>query len=211
MENIDHVKALLSSAYHDYAGSRCCFLNMCTIPGYVLAQQAIEKILKAITYYTAGKTIRLSNDKSHDLLAWRTKAKESMPSLIELDSHDLLLQRLTNAFNGKYPDAKVSPDIRSSNDLMGIDVLVITAFLSVPYPTAFFQTFILTVAGVLQPESTWGTLNNPSLIHAAESRSDELGELLMTAIRATSELQVVPAFCNAASPSITYKQAATAA
>ncbi|MGM9484887.1 hypothetical protein ACS5PN_27090 [Roseateles sp. NT4] len=173
-------------AHHDYAGARCCFRNSCVIPGFVLAQQATEKLLKAIVYERSGETRKLGAGTAHDLEAWANEAVQVEPKLRTIQAHTALLRLLTQAFDGKYADAKNRPtQDRSSEHLEQIDALIAELLRHTPALPFFLHDFVLGVvqADFVWPPAAWAVHQNPAVLQALEDRYADVGDVLMGAVR----------------------------
>jgi hypothetical protein len=134
----------LLKAFDDYAGARCLLLNF--LPsGFLLAQQGVEKMLKAylkIAYPDRKIFIGKNGLKageievvaSHDLVAHARLVEESFPqlNLKILADYQWLLEKLSYCFYGKYPDSGSSFASSTTAWLADIDSLMVRLSLSLP-------------------------------------------------------------------------------
>lgn len=129
-------------AVQDYASARCLLLNGLS-GGYILAQQAIEKLLKAyltVAYpnqrsFIGKKGIRekvLPVTASHDLIAHHRLAEESFPSLAIGSTENELLTNLSFCFHGKYPDEKTPLKFKTTAWREELDDLLVPWSLGLP-------------------------------------------------------------------------------
>jgi hypothetical protein len=134
----------LYHAVQDYASARCLLLNELS-GGFVLAQQAIEKLLKAyltVAYpdqlpFIGRKGLRekvLPVTASHDLIAHQRLAEESFPFLAIGSAETELLTNLSFCFQGKYPDEKTPLKYTTTAWLEELDDLFVTWSLGLPVP-----------------------------------------------------------------------------
>src|SRR5436309_1486797 len=94
------VAAFAFQAREDYAAARCAVLNG-HFSGFILAEQAAEKLLKAYVYM-ALKTTGIPK-LGHRLGDALELVKDKYPHL-NLGRHQKILLRLQDYFEGKYPD-----------------------------------------------------------------------------------------------------------
>lgn len=128
----------LKQSAEDYAAARCCLING-MFPGFVLAQQAVEKTLKAYIQiidpdWKASKKSGVLDDVtfSHDLLMYAQKVDKHYPSLKLQDNFGSLLELLSKCFEGKYPNGKSHPKIRSTSSLLEIDCFLVPLLKDIP-------------------------------------------------------------------------------
>lgn len=132
----------LGKAFHDYPGSRCLLLNHLPT-GFVLAQQAVEKLLKAflrVAYPTVAKFVGkggltpsvLPVHSSHDLLAHATLVEAEFPRIQILSEYSSLLRELSLNFERKYPDSQAPHSSSTTEWLREIDRLVINLSMNIP-------------------------------------------------------------------------------
>lgn len=131
-------------AVEDYAAARCCILNG-RFSGFVLAQQAVEKLLKAYlicsrpgTSRWVGKGPGLSPkvldevNSGHDLLAHARLVDCDYPAMSIEHQHGDLLERLSRRFQAKYPDEPRQIGSTSGAELDELDELLVGLFLRLP-------------------------------------------------------------------------------
>jgi hypothetical protein len=119
------------AAAEDYIAARCCLLNS-LLSGLVLAEQAIEKILKAYIYLQ-DPSIRLVSAELHSIELLATRVTAMFPQLT-WPVEQSFLEKLTLYFNTKYPDAKSEhPRSRSTAELISLDILFIYLCVELPF------------------------------------------------------------------------------
>jgi hypothetical protein len=164
------VSLWLHKAFQDYPGSRCLLLNHLPI-GFALAQQAVEKLLKAflqVSHPTAAKFVGkgaaaasgLPVTPSHDLLAHATLVEAQFPQVQILSKYSWLLRELNLNFERKYPDSQAPHSSSTSEWLRSIDELVINLSLNIPLDLetrwrtgVFHSAWPLVLSG--QPDPPW--------------------------------------------------------
>lgn len=126
-----HRRALqfLMQGAEDYAATRCCLLNG-QFPGLYLAQQAVEKHLKA-TLMLAGETV----GRTHDLHRLSERAEKLG---LTLRAHSETLSTLSRHWEEKYPDRPGSR-VTSTRELMGIDSLMAQMVDQIPMPGPYLR------------------------------------------------------------------------
>ncbi len=152
------------NANQDYVAARCCILNG-LFAGFILASQAIEKLLKAIIYLETGEEMK----RSHNPYELKEKLKKIKD--YSLDGFDLTLKKLYDHYLSRYHED--NPRIHadgssggSSEELKLIDELWFTLVEKLPMPDevkyrmAFF-------ADLFEPNpywlnGVWLTKNNSS-------------------------------------------------
>lgn len=152
----------LNQASEDYTAARCCILNG-FFSGFVLAQQGIEKLLKAHLLVNGEKNI-----KTHKLL----KLKEILEQSYEYDLkqyHDIL-HKLQNEFFYKYPDVGENPiTSKSTADLKIVDELwfYLIERLNIPDEVKYRTKFYASLCDdnpFYQFEKSWMLINNASIL-----------------------------------------------
>ncbi|MFH1308713.1 MAG: hypothetical protein ABIH51_01735 [Patescibacteria group bacterium] len=119
------------SASDDYVVSRCCILNGLFV-GFILACQAIKKLLKAFIYLETEEETKLTGSDKHNPF----KLKEQLQKVkkYELDKFDSLLKKLHDHYQSRYYDNKVSGRGASSSELDTIDELWVCLIEALPTP-----------------------------------------------------------------------------
>jgi len=122
---------MFMSASDDYIASRCCILNG-LFSGFVLACQAIEKILKVFVYLETREKTKLTKNDKHNPF----KLKEELQKVKKygLDKFDGLLQKLYDHYQCRYYDNEVSGQGASSSELDTIDELWVYLVEILPIP-----------------------------------------------------------------------------
>ncbi|WP_146191290.1 hypothetical protein [Acidovorax sp. HMWF018] len=132
----------LFQATEDYSSSRCLFLSGLS-GGFMLAQQALEKLLKAhltIAHPDHSKFIGpqglapkvLDVAAGHDLVAHLRLAEKQFPHLA-LDPGQLeLITNLSYCFHSKYPDVETPLESRTTAWLDEIDRIFVRWSLGLP-------------------------------------------------------------------------------
>jgi hypothetical protein len=168
----------LDRAFQDYAGSRCLILNHLPA-GFVLAQQAVEKLLKAYLRTShpsvwkfvgkGGLTDPLLHvTPSHDLLAHATLVETHFPRVQILSKYSWLLRELSLSFERKYPDNQAPSGSSTTEWLRSIDELVVDLALKVPADSktlwrigVFHSAWPLVLSGQADPPwSIWVRKDN---------------------------------------------------
>jgi hypothetical protein len=134
----------VSKAFDDYAAARCLLLNWLPA-GFILAQQAIEKMLKAylrIKYPSESRFVgskykqpcTLPVNASHDLIAHAKLVLIEFPELhLEpLIKHEWLLKALSLLYEQKYPDSSAPHNSSTTAWLQDIDDLMISLSMQLP-------------------------------------------------------------------------------
>jgi hypothetical protein len=134
----------LRHAVNDYASARCLLLNG-LFGGLVLAQQALEKLLKSyLTIEHPGRTKfigkkdalalpSLDVNPSHDLVAHWRLAEKSFPHHLALDqSQQDLIANLSYCFHSKYPGVVTPLKSKTTAWLDELDRIFVSWALGVP-------------------------------------------------------------------------------
>ncbi|CAN7476180.1 HEPN domain-containing protein [Caballeronia sp. LjRoot31] len=93
----------------DYAAARCCLLNG-LFPGFVMAEQAVEKLIKGFII-TKDASFKPKPRQGHDLAWLCTKLQELYPH-ISIAPYERIIKLLQACYDGRYPD--------SGNDRFGL-------------------------------------------------------------------------------------------
>jgi len=124
----------------DYIAARCCILNA-LFPGFVLASQAIEKLLKALIYLDGG-----GETKGHNPFDLKEKLKGLKN--YNLDKYDGTLKKLYDHYQSRYHDNKTTGQGASREELPELDALWLDLIEKLPVPDeakyriAFFNFLI---------------------------------------------------------------------
>jgi hypothetical protein len=133
----------LHHAVEDYASARCLLLHGLS-GGFILAQQALEKLLKAFltiahpghTQFVGGRrplaTAELEVSPSHDLVAHLRLAEQRFPSLALAPQQLELITNLSYCFHSKYPDAETPLKSKTTAWLLELDRIFVTWSLALP-------------------------------------------------------------------------------
>jgi HEPN domain len=136
----DHKYATLMiyGATADYTAARCCILNG-LFRGFMLASEAIEKLLKALIYLESGEEMK----SGHNVFALKEKLKQSRD--YGLDRYDDQLNKLYDHYQSRYHDNPVTGKGATSAEFPVIDNLWLELIEKLPVPdevkyqTAFFS------------------------------------------------------------------------
>ncbi|SAL19053.1 HEPN domain-containing protein [Caballeronia telluris] len=104
----------------DYGAARCCLLHG-LFPGFVMAEQAVEKLIKAFLL-TADPTFKPKKGQGHNLAAFCARLIEKYPA-ISLDGFEPTIQLLQACYDGRYPDSAADPMPRATAELHNVDRL----------------------------------------------------------------------------------------
>lgn len=167
--------------FHDYAGCRCAFRNLCIMSGFILAEQCVEKLLKAWIYVKSGEVKKIKGQDPHCLEALADRSMNFDSGPIDFSKWRPLLGKLTDSFNGKYADGKKSGkrDSKSSRELDSIDELVCKLLSALPARNGFLTEFELVAAEVISPEIHWIVSENKYFGDVLEGSRSELGDFVM--------------------------------
>jgi len=119
-------------ASKDYVAARCCTFNGLVSVGFILACQAVEKILKAFIYLENGEQMKQGHNPY--------KLKEKLKTLrdYKIDRYDTLLKKLYDHYLARYyEDCRRHEDGTSgacSDELMEIDKLWLELVRRLPIP-----------------------------------------------------------------------------
>lgn len=152
-------------AVWDYGAARCALLNG-MFSGFILAQQAIEKLMKAYIY-ASSKELPIKRYK-HGMAQLASEVSARFPEL-DLGKHEWIYLRLENYYNEKYPDVPVTmTDGRSTREFMAVDELAVSLFVFIPFEEDFkrslgiFPIFYHHDA-LMQPAYRWIRAHNMAL------------------------------------------------
>ncbi len=114
-------------ATSDYIAARCCILNA-LFPGFTLASQAIEELLKALIYLESGEEM----ENGHNPFGLKEKLKGLKN--YDLDKYDDLLKKLYDHYQSRYHNNKTTGKGASSEELPDIDALWLELIEKLPVP-----------------------------------------------------------------------------
>ncbi|WP_074406652.1 HEPN domain-containing protein [Aquimarina megaterium] len=173
-------------ASEDYLGCRCCFFNGLLSPGFVLAEQAIEKELKSILLLlNPSENVRkLGNHKIVPLLQKIENIKK-----LGLTKFEPLGNRLSNIYElSRYPDNKLNKEINHWT-ISGIEIVEIDEFFFFLNEVSPLPDELKIRSGIyayLSPKkkhtlNDWATMENKAYMARKESfekRYEEFEEYL---------------------------------
>jgi hypothetical protein len=145
-------------ASDDYAAARCCILNA-LFPGFQLACQAIEKMLKALIFFETGEKMR----SEHDVFKLKEKLKKSKD--YGIDQYDDILKKLAAHYQGRYFENHAGGG--GTDELKDIDELWVHLVKQMPMPQEILYRMKF-FADLFEPRTTllngkWIKLNNKAL------------------------------------------------
>lgn len=146
------------TATGDYTAARCCILNG-LFSGFVLASEAIEKLLKAAIYLETGEEVMTG----HDSFALKEKLKRARD--YGLDGYDEILKKLYLHYQSRYHENHGGG--ASSRELVEIDALWLELMEKLPIPdeakyrTAFYS--FIAEPNEFWRNDVWLTTNNQAL------------------------------------------------
>ncbi|NUX55906.1 HEPN domain-containing protein [Paraburkholderia youngii] len=148
----------------DYAAARCCLLNG-LFPGFVMAEQAVEKLIKGfILFMDPG--FKPKNKKGHDLASLIT-VLQSHYGHVSLDPHKKTIALLQSSYDGRYPDSGSDRLAHMTSQLHDVDELYIYLLDQSPITGdlrfqigawPYLYTAYLRITNM--PDPTWMMLNN---------------------------------------------------
>ena len=104
----------------DYGAARCCLING-LFPGFVMAEQAVEKLIKGILL-TADPSFKPKRSQGHDLTFLCSKLQETYPA-ISLSGFEDTIKMLQSCYDGRYPDSGTDALAHTTAQLRSIDEL----------------------------------------------------------------------------------------
>lgn len=104
----------------DYGAARCCLING-LFPGFVMAEQAVEKLIKGILL-TADPSFKPKRGYGHDLAFLCAKLQETYPG-ISLSVFEDTIKMLQSCYDGRYPDSGTNSLAHTTAQLRSIDEL----------------------------------------------------------------------------------------
>jgi hypothetical protein len=167
----------VNKAFEDYAAGRCLLLNG-LFAGFVMSQQAIEKMLKAYLHIAypertkfVGQSERvLSVTPGHDLVAHALLVEKAFPHLsFNMASENrALLELLSYHFHRKYPDNE-TPFPSSTTTALLEEIDSVMVWLSLNLPVAADSRWRLGVFHAAWPLVLTNQPNPPSSLWVLES------------------------------------------
>lgn len=103
----------------DYGAARCCLIHG-LFPGFVLAEQAVEKLIKGFLR-TGNPSIKWSG-KGHQLADLQNQLVAMYPQ-ISLSEHTNTIKLLQSCYDVRYPDSASEGMGRATSELRNIDSL----------------------------------------------------------------------------------------
>ena len=158
---------MFGTASDDYVSARCCILNA-LFPGFGLACQAIEKILKAFIYLETGEESKLKYSDKHKPFELKEELKKVKDH--GLDKYDDLLKILHEHYQSRYYENPTSGRGASSKELVEIDNLWVYLVEILPMPDEvkyrmkFFHDLCDADARIYWHDYEWLIQNNKALI-----------------------------------------------
>jgi HEPN domain-containing protein len=139
-------------ATEDYKAARCCILNG-LFAGFILANQAIEKLLKATIFLETGEEMKTC----HNTYELKEKLKKTKD--YNLDIFDNLLKKLYDHYLARYyeDDPRAHSDGSSgtsSKEMASIDELWFTLVEKLPMPDEVKYRMMF-FADLFEPNPYW--------------------------------------------------------
>ncbi|MEM5451526.1 HEPN domain-containing protein [Paraburkholderia guartelaensis] len=106
----------------DYAAARCCLLNG-LFPGFVMAEQAVEKLIKGFILFM-DPSFKPKKSKGHDLASLITVLC-SYYEHITLAQYERTIELLQSSYDGRYPDSGSASLAHMTSQLHDVDDLYI--------------------------------------------------------------------------------------
>lgn len=153
---------MFGKASNDYIASRCCILNA-LFPGFILACQAIEKLLKAFIFLETTEQLKDGHNP------FELKKKLQKIKNYGLSKFDDLLKKLYDHYQSRYYDNKISGKGASSSELKEIDELWVYLIELLPIPDevkyrlSFFSELLEENSRKYWRFYEWATKNNQAL------------------------------------------------
>ncbi len=129
--NKQYATMMFGTASDDYIASRCCILNGLS-SGFVLACQAIEKILKSFIYLETGEETKLKGNDKHN--PFKLKEELSKVKNYKLDKFDTFLKKLFDHYQCRYYNNRTPGKGSCSSELYEIDKLWVYLTEVLPIP-----------------------------------------------------------------------------
>jgi hypothetical protein len=156
----------------DYVASRCCLLNG-VFPGLRLGAEAVEKYLKAfVLYIDPARKLRKYDHGIKDVAA---AASELRPNF-DLKHFAHIIDRLETHYRHRYPDAPDFKHDARTDELPGIDELVLYIYGSLPIPevpklhTYGYYSFVCRASiRAMEPYKKWLERDNIALSRIHDS------------------------------------------
>lgn len=106
----------------DYAAARCCLLNG-LFPGFVMAEQAVEKLIKGFILFM-NPSFKPKSKKGHDLASLITVLC-SHYGHVSLAPYAKIIELLQSSYDGRYPDSGTDLLAHMTSQLRDVDELYI--------------------------------------------------------------------------------------
>jgi hypothetical protein len=123
---------MFGDAGFDYFACRCCVLNGLH-PGFRLASEAVEKLLKAFIYLATGAKSKLKGNDRHNPYRLKQELTAANPDP-KLDTFDDLLKKLYDHYQSRYFDNPTTGRGASGGELDEIDDLFVYLIEALPMP-----------------------------------------------------------------------------
>ncbi|NUY01560.1 HEPN domain-containing protein [Paraburkholderia youngii] len=158
----------------DYAAARCCLLNG-LFPGFVMAEQAVEKLIKAfILFMDPG--FKPKGKKGHDL-ARLIEVLHSHYGHISLAPYEKTIELLQSSYDGRYPDSGSDSLAHMTSQLHDVDELYVYLLDQSPitgelrYKIGAWPYLYAAYFGMTNmPDPKWMMLNNLAAIRLLTQR-----------------------------------------
>jgi HEPN domain-containing protein len=148
----------------DYAAARCCLLNG-LFPGFVMAEQAVEKLIKGFTLFM-DPGFKPKKGKGHDLPSLIT-VMCSHYAHVSLAPYEKTIELLQSSYDGRYPDSETKSLAHMTAQLNDVDELYIYLLDQSPITGdlryqigawPYLYTAYLEITNM--PDPKWAMLNN---------------------------------------------------
>lgn len=106
----------------DYAAARCCLLNG-LFPGFVMAEQAVEKLIKGFIFFM-DPSFKPKKGKGHDLPSLAA-VMCSHYGHVSLAPYEKTIELLQSSYDGRYPDSGTYSQAHMTAQLRDVDELYI--------------------------------------------------------------------------------------
>jgi HEPN domain-containing protein len=148
----------------DYAAARCCLLHG-LFPGFVMAEQAVEKLIKAFIFFT-DPSFKPKRGRGHDLPSLVT-VMCSQYGHVSLAPYEKTIELLQSSYDRRYPDSETAPQSRMTAQLRDVDDLYIYLLDQSPitgdlrYQIGAWPHLYAAYLGISKmPDPTWSIFDN---------------------------------------------------